>query len=64
LKGLTDVVQGPEYATAVGLVRHGLRSGAESGAVLTGPGGGEDAPAQGSGGGFMASLKRLFKDYF
>lgn len=62
LKGLTDVVQGTEYATAVGLVRHGLRSGAESGAVAMGQD--DDGPARPSGPGLLDSLKRLFKDYF
>lgn len=62
LKGLTDVVQGAEYATVVGLVRHGLRSGAESGAVSDdGPSSG---PSRSSGPGLMDTLKRLFKDYF
>jgi cell division protein FtsA len=68
LKGLTDVVQGAEYATAVGLVRHGLRSGAASGAVST-TGGGAAPQRRGQGGpggegGLVATLKRLFKDYF
>lgn len=60
LKGLADVVQGSEYATAVGLLRHGLRSGAESGAVAAASVEGRGIP----GGGLWATLKRLFRDYF
>jgi cell division protein FtsA len=63
LKGLTDVVQGSEYATAVGLVRHGLRSGAESGAVAAGPDEGKSG-GRAAGAGLLDTLKRLFKDYF
>jgi cell division protein FtsA len=58
LKGLTDVVQGPDYSTAVGLVRHGQRSGASGGAVHAA---GEPEP---QGPGLLGSLKRMFKDYF
>ena len=69
LKGLTDVVQGPDYATAVGLVRHGLRSGAESGATTTDS---QTAPSKknsnsssaSSGPGLIESIKKIFKDYF
>ena len=63
LKGLVDVVQGTEYATAVGLVKHGMKQGAESGARYSsqdGHGGESGNP----GGGFGAMLKKLFKDYF
>lgn len=58
LKGLNDVVQGPDYSTAVGLVRHGQLSGAEGGAV---PATANPEPA---GPGLLSSLKKLFKDYF
>jgi hypothetical protein len=62
------VVQGAEYATAVGLVRHGLRSGAASGAVSVTGGGAapqhRGQAGQGGEGGLMGNLKRLFKDYF
>jgi cell division protein FtsA len=61
LKGLVDVVQGSEYATAVGLVRHGLKAGAESGAARSTAAGPAEHP---SGGGIGAFLKKLFKDYF
>lgn len=63
LKGLVDVVQGSEYATAVGLVKHGMKQGSESGASYAqaeAPSGGNGA----KGGGFMDMLKKLFKDYF
>lgn len=62
LKGLTDVVQGAEYATAVGLVRHGLRSGAESGAVAAG--GAAEGAGRVPGAGMLDAIKRFFKDYF
>jgi len=61
LKGLVDVVQGSEYATAVGLVKHGMKQGAESGASYRPADG---ATEGGSGGGFGAMLKKLCKDYF
>jgi cell division protein FtsA len=65
LKGLTDVVEGPDYSTAVGLVRHGLRSGAEGGAVASsGPGPDSKAAPQSKGPGMVDSFKKLFKDYF
>ena len=63
LKGLVDVVQGSEYATAVGLVRHGMKQGAESGARYST----SESPnneTKPSGGGIGAMLKKLFKDYF
>jgi cell division protein FtsA len=63
LKGLTDVVQGPEYSTAVGLVRQGMKAGGESGAVAEQVS--KEAPAQGpQGPGMFGSIKKLFKDYF
>ncbi len=66
LGGLVDVVQGPDYATAVGLIRHALKEGARSGAASSarpGPDRGEDRPKSG-GGNPLGALKRLFKDYF
>jgi len=62
MKGLVDVVQGTEYATAVGLVKHGMRQGADSGASYSAPEGGGNEGS--TGGGFSAMLKKLFKDYF
>jgi cell division protein FtsA len=64
LKGLTDVVQGPDYSTAVGLVRHGQRGGAEGGAVSAHGTEGPSGPAPVRGPGVMDSFKKLFKDYF
>ncbi len=58
LSGLADVVQSPEYATAVGLARHGVRArqvgkGRMHTSTPTGP----------AGPGIMSTLKRFFNDY-
>ena len=63
LKGLVDVVQGTEYATAVGLVKHGMKQGAETGATYSSSEGPSNESGN-SGGGIGAMLKKLFKDYF
>jgi cell division protein FtsA len=64
LKGLVDVVQGPEYATAVGLVRHGAKQGSAPGASYAAAGSSNSAPSGPSGPGLLDMLKKLFKDYF
>jgi cell division protein FtsA len=51
-------VSDPKYATAVGLVLHGLRKGA-NGAALLGPEPDDDGAAYGAGDGAAAPADRL-----
>jgi cell division protein FtsA len=56
LQGLGDVVQGPEFATVVGLIQWGAKFGA-SGARLA-------SSASAGEGGLLAKLKAFLKEYF
>jgi len=63
LKGLTDVVQGPDYSTVVGLVRHGQRGGSGGGAVVASRNEASAGAAALRGPGLKEWFKKLFKDY-
>jgi cell division protein FtsA len=61
LKGLGDVVQAPEYATAVGLVQWGGRIRKEGGAMASaGPIGASSV----AGDSLLDKIKKFFKEYF
>jgi cell division protein FtsA len=57
LKGLGDVVQTPEYSTAVGLIQWGSRIHANGGGMA-------GAAPGASGDSFFEKLKKFFKEYF
>ncbi len=61
LKGLGDVVQGAEFAAAVGLVQWGARLRAGGGASTSSSSG---AASSGSGDSLFDRLKKFFKEYF